>query len=309
VRLATEPPDLDGLPDELTEMVTACMERSPRKRPASATLLAQLGPFVGGTAAANGSHAYLTSAAMGLIEGYRQAPKLAGDLFSGSPSEASADDTFGSRTALPVLRRQRALRRWLPRRPAARPASRHDSYFPRKRRRPPVFRLTEFTIAAAALVAAGAGLGVALSTGGSGSPSSGGSNAPQGLPPPPPAGFAATGGATSIELLQNHGDADTGFVIHGQGWPPFTQVTVGVPGHGTARFHPVVDGAGTFNYTFDQGHVFFRGPIPLGYHYVVVTGAGGRRAEKRFRVDPPPAGPPPRGGSPPSGQPLPARTG
>ena len=51
VRLATEPPDLTGLPEELTDMVTACLERSPRKRPASATLLTQLGPFVDGPAA------------------------------------------------------------------------------------------------------------------------------------------------------------------------------------------------------------------------------------------------------------------
>ena len=47
VRLATEPPDLAGLPAELTPMVTACLERSPRNRPTSAALLAQLAPFVG----------------------------------------------------------------------------------------------------------------------------------------------------------------------------------------------------------------------------------------------------------------------
>jgi hypothetical protein len=37
-------------------LATACLERSPRKRPASATLLAQLGPFVTGPAAASGGH-------------------------------------------------------------------------------------------------------------------------------------------------------------------------------------------------------------------------------------------------------------
>jgi serine/threonine protein kinase len=46
VRLATEPPDLAGLPGELTGLVTACLERSPRQRPTSATLLSQLGPYV-----------------------------------------------------------------------------------------------------------------------------------------------------------------------------------------------------------------------------------------------------------------------
>jgi serine/threonine protein kinase len=46
VRLATEPPDLSGLPTELDGVVTACLARSPRERPTSAALLDQLGPFV-----------------------------------------------------------------------------------------------------------------------------------------------------------------------------------------------------------------------------------------------------------------------
>ena len=62
VRLATEPPDLGGLPGELTDLVTSCLERSPRKRPSSAALLSQLGPFVAGPAA-HGRHAYLTAQA------------------------------------------------------------------------------------------------------------------------------------------------------------------------------------------------------------------------------------------------------
>jgi serine/threonine protein kinase len=40
VRLATEPPDLSGLPAELTPIVTACLERSPRNRPTTTALLA-----------------------------------------------------------------------------------------------------------------------------------------------------------------------------------------------------------------------------------------------------------------------------
>src|ERR1700730_6510056 len=50
VRLATEPPDLAGLPGELADLVTSCLERSPRDRPASSALLAQLGPYVDGPA-------------------------------------------------------------------------------------------------------------------------------------------------------------------------------------------------------------------------------------------------------------------
>jgi hypothetical protein len=53
-----------------------------------------------------------------------------------------------------------------------------------------------------------------------------------------------------------------------------------------------VDGAGVFNYTIDQGHVFYPGPIPVGRHYVVVTGAAGRRLSLSFLVQPPPRGVP-----------------
>src|SRR5580693_417474 len=77
VRLATEPPDLAGLPGELTDLVTSCLERSPRKRPSSAGLLSQLGPFVAGPAARNGHHAYLTAQAMALIGDYQHGPQLA----------------------------------------------------------------------------------------------------------------------------------------------------------------------------------------------------------------------------------------
>jgi hypothetical protein len=108
VRLATEPPDLTGLPEELTDMVNACLERSPRKRPASATLLTQLGPFVDAPAAAHGSHAYLTPAAIGLIEDYRHGPQLTDGTVD---DETSGDATVGSHTALPVPRGRRIRRR------------------------------------------------------------------------------------------------------------------------------------------------------------------------------------------------------
>ena len=44
-RLATEEPDLSGLPGELTELITACMTRVPRQRPTSSSMLAELGDF------------------------------------------------------------------------------------------------------------------------------------------------------------------------------------------------------------------------------------------------------------------------
>jgi serine/threonine protein kinase len=76
VRLATEPPDLSGLPAELTELITGCLERSPRDRPTSATLLARLGPLVSAAPHADGlapgaPHPFLAEPAMALIDGFR----------------------------------------------------------------------------------------------------------------------------------------------------------------------------------------------------------------------------------------------
>src|SRR5262249_47317639 len=63
VRLATEPPDLADLPGELTDLVTACLERSPRQRPTSAALLTELGPSVPGGARPGGRGAQRASSA------------------------------------------------------------------------------------------------------------------------------------------------------------------------------------------------------------------------------------------------------
>jgi hypothetical protein len=310
VRLATEPPDLAGLPEELAGLVTTCLERSPRKRPSSAALLSQLGPFVAGPAAHNGHHAYLTEPAMALIGGYEhgprlaaQAPAVADDWLTGDAS--AADATFGSRTALSTPRGP-AFRRWLARRRAAalrgRPATAPrrpggPGGLLRRRRHGAVLTLAGRTGAAVALVAAGALLAVTLD-GGSGTPSPSASDNPSGLnllPPngPPPSSFGPLSGSRpGIEMLQPTGDGTTGFVVHGAGWPPGSTVTLRFAG----RAVPVaVDGAGVFNYTIDQGHVFYRGLIPVGRHEVVITGAGGRRLSTSFLVQPPP---PPHSPSP-----------
>jgi hypothetical protein len=76
VRLATEPPDLSGLPGELTELITGCLERSPRNRPTAAALVARLGPLVSGEPHADGlapgvPHPFLDEPAMTLIGGFR----------------------------------------------------------------------------------------------------------------------------------------------------------------------------------------------------------------------------------------------
>src|SRR3984957_19880448 len=68
VRLATEPPDLADLPAELTDLVTACLDRVPRNRPTEAAILAELGSFAHG---AGSGHSYLPDSAMALIAEYQ----------------------------------------------------------------------------------------------------------------------------------------------------------------------------------------------------------------------------------------------
>src|SRR5271170_20968 len=71
VRLATEPPDLTGLPDELTDLVSGCLRRVPRDRPTNAAILTGLGSFAAEPDGA--SHAYLPDSAMALIADYQHA--------------------------------------------------------------------------------------------------------------------------------------------------------------------------------------------------------------------------------------------
>ena len=94
-------------------------------------------------------------------------------------------------------------------------------------------------------------------------------------------------------MIQPVGDGVTGFVVHGAGWPQRSTVTLTLAGRSV---RVAVDGAGAFNYTIDQGHVFYPGPIPVGQHYVVVTGATGRPLTTSFVVQ----------SGPPSGVPSPA---
>ncbi|HEY7359319.1 MAG TPA: serine/threonine-protein kinase, partial [Streptosporangiaceae bacterium] len=105
VRLATEPPDLSGLPAELDGIVTSCLARSPTQRPTSAALLDQLGPFVAGPAGPGSAHAYLPAPAMAVISGYQRGPRqtgaptgedLGGSTGGGSTGGAAGEDTSGS---------------------------------------------------------------------------------------------------------------------------------------------------------------------------------------------------------------------
>jgi hypothetical protein len=120
VRLATEPPDLTGVPGELMDLITACLERVPRDRPSDAAILGTLGQFA---QSAGSGHVYLPESATAVIAEYlavaefQHHPRLAAPLATEDEDpdhEASAgsethdsgvsigtDVTNGSHTPLP----------------------------------------------------------------------------------------------------------------------------------------------------------------------------------------------------------------
>ena len=99
-RLATEEPDLSGLPGELSEVITACLHRVPRARPTSSAMLVQLGDFTVAQAGPDEEHSYLPDKAMALIAEYQRSPQI-GPLgeFAGERAE---DATSASYTELPA---------------------------------------------------------------------------------------------------------------------------------------------------------------------------------------------------------------
>ena len=266
VRLATEPPDLTGLPADLADIVKACLDRDPRRRPSSALVLARLAPAISHDGSEPGS-ASLPGSALDLISEYRQEPKPSAP----DGAEPADEATFGSQPAL-----NGPDARWG--RPVPAPGPNGWAGQPRRRR-----LLLSLASAAAAivLIAAGAGLGAAVA----------GSRRPPPLgpllPPPPPqaSALSAPSGTPQIGVSQIQGDSHTIFVVHGQGWPPGRPVTVALAGVRASPEHPVADDVGSFSYAVNQDHEFFAGGLPLGTYEVVVTGPGGARAVARFDVD------------------------
>jgi serine/threonine protein kinase len=296
VRLATEPPDIDGLPSELTGLITACLDRAPRHRPTSAALLTRLAPFVRFAPDAESGHAYLTAPEIALIEEYQRnpqpPPRSADDSAVTGNGESSDDATFGSHTALAV-RNGSAPRRWRPRAGPGRGGP-PPSQRPRTRSRR-ALTTAGLIGGGAALVVAGVAAGVAYQSA-HGHPAADrplatpSTSAPSifVVPPGNPPGTLPSGTSTKPKLVvsQPYGDGHTVFVIHGSGFVPLTPVRVELAGVGFSPDRPVADQKGTFNYAIDQGHVFYRGPIPVGRYKVIALGARGRRASITFQVLP-----------------------
>jgi serine/threonine protein kinase len=276
VRLATEPPDLTGLPDDLAGIVRACLERDPRERPGPAAVLARLAPGIGsGGSGPELESSALPAPALALIAEYRRDPgppvPANGDASPGSG--ASDDATFDSQPALSA--------------PARAPARR-----PRRR----TYLAAWSALAAAVLLAAGAAVGFAVAA----------SRPPPPVPPPdtvvvpaPQASLSARqAGRPQVAFYQTFGDSHTVFVLHGEGWTPGQTVTVVLSGR-VSPVHPVVDEAGTFSYAINQDHEFFRGGLPAGTYHVTVSAPDGARAMASFVVHP--GGPGSPGASPPAG--------
>jgi serine/threonine protein kinase len=331
VRLATEAPDLTGVPGDLATLVTACLERSPRDRPTSSAVLEQLEPFVTQTPAPGAEHPYLSPPAVALIADYQRGPRAGAATRAGDEAVSAAEDTdgedtdsggtgtgdgsgygeasldsseageatFGSQLVLPAAAPAQG-RRWrlTGRSPGGNRAGRYgiaDRTAGDAPARRPAWLAAGVSAAALVLLAAGA-VGGALFQSGRPAPAPAGS--PRVLLPPPNISIPpASGSRPQIKVLQPQGDGDTVFIVHGSDWPAQDHVTVSLSGHGPSPDRPVVDRVGTFNYAIDQGHLFFPGPIPVGRYKVVVTGPGGRRAAAMFHVvsGPPPGLPPPPG--------------
>jgi hypothetical protein len=269
VRLATEPPDLTGLPDPVAELMVDCLERDPAARPTAAALLAR----VAAQLEEEGEHEFraapLPDDALALIEEYRREMRP-----SATATPAVGDATLGSPTAV----REVAAAR--PPRPPVRPPAAASGAVRSGLWTGRFARVTVITAAALGVAAALLWSGIAVGrSAGESSPPSGpppGGRPPGGDPGVPSGqdGSAHPSGPPKMVLNQTFGDGNTGFVLHGTGLIPGRTVTVRVDDGRASPVTPVVDFGGSFNYVINQTHEFFPGKIPSGAHRVTVTVSG-----------------------------------
>jgi hypothetical protein len=296
-RLASEEPDLSGLPDELTELIAGCMHRVPRQRPTSSAILVQLGDFTVAQAGPYEEHSYLPEKAMALIGEYQRSPQLspAGPLGSGSGDDA----TNASYTELPASYKPAPRRKpGRGRTPPGAPAGSQGSGWRRWLREHMAW--AGWASVGAALVVVGVILGAALS--GSSAPSQTrssptGSALPAGGPPAPPDTVCGSSGQGTQGLCmvgQSLGSARLAWVVRGHGLPPRTPVTVQLtwipPPQDppqtvvrTAKARPVTGADGTVRLNIGQ---LFPGALKLGLFGVKVTWSGGGPASTTFIVIP-----------------------
>jgi serine/threonine protein kinase len=300
-RLATEEPDLSGLPGELSEVITACLHRVPRARPTSSAMLVQLGDFTVAQAGPDEEHSYLPDKAMALIAEYQRSPQI-GPLgeFAGERAE---DATSASYTELPASYKPAPRRKPAHGRPGrtdpgtGAAGGRQGSGWRRWLRAHMAW--AGWASVGAALVVVGVILGSALSSSSTSTP---GTASTSGLPVPPQAPNTvcgapgqAAGGPAACMVKQSLGTTETAWVVRASGFAPRTPVMVTVtfnspPGIGpaqkftrTATVKPVTGQDGTVSLHISQ---LFPGALQLGLFDVRVTGPGGRAAATRFIVIP-----------------------
>jgi serine/threonine protein kinase len=300
-RLATEEPDLSGLPDELAGLITACMHRVPSKRPTSSAMLAQLGDFTEAQSGPDEEHSYLPETAMALITEYQRNPQLT----ALSQPDDDRDVTAASYTELPASYKP-APRRKPGRGRAGGPGSRRSpgSAGPAGSGWRQWLRThlawAGWASAGAALVVVGVILGASLSGSGTPNPSRTAPSQPLAPPVPPQTVCGASGGSTSSPALcmagQSLGTATMPWIVQGRGFAPDTPVTVSL----TWESPPQIEPNGTFRHTapvkpvvardgtlrLDIGRLF-PGSLRLGRFTVDVTAADGARATTQFIVIPP----------------------
>jgi serine/threonine protein kinase len=294
-RLASEEPDLSGLPDELTELVAGCMHRVPRQRPTSSAILVQLGDFTVAQAGPYEEHSYLPEKAMALIGEYQRSPQLTP---LGPPGSGPAEDaTSASYTELPASYKPAPRRKPGPGRTP--PGARGSGWRQWLREH---MAWAGWASVGAALVVVGVILGTALSS--SSSPNqlrSPGTTATVTLPPggPPQApdtvcGSSGHGTPGLCMVGQSLGSARLAWVVQGHGLPPRTPVTVQLtwvpPPQDppqtvvrTAKARPVTGSDGSVRLSIGQ---LFPGALKLGLFGVKVTWPGGGPATTTFIVVP-----------------------
>jgi len=305
-RLATEEPDLSGLPAELSEVITACLHRVPRARPTSSAMLVQLGDFTVAQAGPDEEHSYLPDKAMALIAEYRRSPQIGplGEL----AGDRAEDATSASYTELPASyrparRRKPAHGRTGPGRTGpgrtdpgtGAAAGRQGSGWRRWLRAHMAW--AGWASVGAALVVVGVILGSALS-----SSSTPNTASKPGLPVPPQAPDTVCGAPgqpvgrpAACMVKQSLGTTKSAWVVRASGFAPRTPVTVMVtfnspPQIGpaqrftrTATVMPVTGQDGTVSLHISQ---LFPGALQLGIFDVRVAGPGSREATTTFIVIP-----------------------
>jgi serine/threonine protein kinase len=292
-RLATDDPDLSGLPGDLTEIVAACMQRDPRPRPSSAALLARLGQFDEARAE---EHSYLPGSAMALIAEYQRNPLLAGGGEQRSAPEHE-DATSASYTELPASYRPPSRRRPPPRQDdTTEPEGRGLGLRTRRWIRTHL-AWVGWASAGAALIAVGVVLGASLTSSGT-TPQP----PPNGLPPAAPHTLCSEVADSGPNLCMNisRGLPDTDYVIRGRGFASRASVSVRMaeagPPPGTSAVVPLTPPVtvtagpdGTFSLPARR---LFPGQFPPGMATVYATAPGGGALSTTFIVLPtaPPGG-------------------